>query len=72
VADVKALYAADVIREIKPTTLDDYFDRAAEEIRRTNRLCGGLRQPRYLAKLSISLSVVHLRKISVLIRPGAT
>ena len=38
VADVKALYAADVIREIKPATLDSYFDRAAAEIRRTKEL----------------------------------
>ncbi|GAB1715006.1 MAG: hypothetical protein NTAFB05_00480 [Nitrobacter sp.] len=38
VADVKALYAADVIREIKPATLDSYFDRAAAEVRRTKEL----------------------------------
>jgi ATP-dependent 26S proteasome regulatory subunit len=38
VADVKALYAADVIRDAKPATLDSYFDRAAAEIRRTKEL----------------------------------
>lgn len=38
VADVKALYAADVIREIQPATLDSYFDRAAAEIHRTKEL----------------------------------
>ena len=38
VADAKALYAADVIREVEPATLDTYFERAAAEIRRTKEL----------------------------------
>ena len=38
VADVKALYAADVIRDVKPATLDSYFVRAATEIRHTKEL----------------------------------
>lgn len=38
VADAKALYAADVINEKKPSTLNDYFERSAEEIRRTKEL----------------------------------
>jgi ATP-dependent 26S proteasome regulatory subunit len=38
VADVKALYAADVIRDMKPATLDSYFERAGAKIRHTKEL----------------------------------
>jgi hypothetical protein len=38
VANVKALYAADVVCDVKPATFDRYFDRAAAEIRRTKEL----------------------------------
>lgn len=38
VADAKALYAADVINVVEPKTLDEYFERSADEIRRTKEL----------------------------------